>query len=192
MNGEEVQSALWATIRLVEGLGLPYSLMGALTLAVYGKGRATHDVDIMVMPLSADALQKVREKAPGAGFRVDDVWEQYHPDVRDVQVRLMHHGVPVDVMFPRDDHDRETLQRRQHQAVGGAALWVVTREDFILQKLKAGRPRDFDDVIPFFAQLRDELDHDYLSQWARRLGVREELDFLWSESERGQKSEGRS
>ena len=61
--------------------------------------------------------------------------------------------------------------------------WVVSREDFILQKLKAGRPHDFDDVIPFFARLRSALDHDYLNAWASRLGVREELDYLWSRSE---------
>jgi hypothetical protein len=28
------------------------------------------------------------------------------------------------------------------------------------------------------------LDHEYLNQWARRLGVREELDYLWSQSDR--------
>ena len=52
-----------------------------------------------------------------------------------------------------------------------------------LQKLKAGRPHDFDDVIPFFARLRADLDHEYLNAWAGRLGVREELDYLWSRSE---------
>jgi hypothetical protein len=49
--------------------------------------------------------------------------------------------------------------------------------------LKAGRPRDFDDAIPFFTEHREKLDHGYLNQWALRLGVREELDYLWSQSD---------
>jgi len=61
---------------------------------------------------------------------------------------------------------------------------VISPEDIILHKIKAGRPHDFDDAISFFTNHRDALDHDYLNRWALRLGVREELDYLWSQSER--------
>jgi hypothetical protein len=57
----------------------------------------------------------------------------------------------------------------------GVPYVVITPEDFVLQKLNAGRPRDFDDAIPFTFH-REKLDHAYLNDWARRLGVREELD----------------
>jgi hypothetical protein len=63
-------------------------------------------------------------------------------------------------------------------------VWVLAPEDIILQKLKAGRPHDFTDAISFFTEQRNEFDHEYLNQWALRLGVREELDYLWTQSER--------
>jgi hypothetical protein len=182
MNGDDVQAALWEAVRLAEELHLPYALVGALTLGVYGRGRATNDVDLMIAGTS-QALQTIRDICGARGFSVDETWEQYHPDVRDVQLRLNFRGVPVDLMLPRDAQDKEAFQRRHQQPAGTSLIWVVTREDFILQKLKAGRPRDFDDVIPFFARHRDELDHQYLNLWALRLGVREELDYLWSRSE---------
>jgi hypothetical protein len=42
-------------------------------------------------------------------------------------------------MLPRDDHDRTAMNRREAHQVDNSEIWVVTREDFILQKLKAGR-----------------------------------------------------
>jgi hypothetical protein len=182
MNGDTVKTALRASIQLVEQAGLQYSLMGALALGVYGRGRATHDVDIMI-DASTESLQQLQSLAGSRGFVVDEAWQTYHSDVADVQIRLIFRGVPIDVMLPRDDHDRSAIRRREQRAADGTKIWVMTREDFILQKLKAGRPRDFDDVIPFFAQHRDELDHSYLNEWATQLGIREELDYLWSQSQ---------
>ena len=62
----------------------------------------------------------------------------------------------------------------------GRYYWVVSLEDFILQKLKVGRPRDFEDAVSVVDRLRSRLDREYLEHWARQLGVTEELDYLLS------------
>lgn len=49
-------------------------------------------------------------------------------------------------------------------------------------KVKAGRPRDFDDATSVLAAQRETLDGSYLSDWARRLGVEEELSYLLRET----------
>lgn len=51
-------------------------------------------------------------------------------------------------------------------------------EDFILQKLKVGRPQDSEDAMSVFERCRKELDHAYLEYWARKLGVTEELNYI--------------
>lgn len=186
MNGPDVEAALWATIELLDRAQTPHMLMGALSLGFYREGRSTHDVDLQIAG-DAVVLDHIKTLARDCGFSVDELWEQYHPDVRDVQIRLGSHGVAIDVMLPRDAHDRSAFARRRLLPEGERMIWVVSCEDLILQKLKAGRPRDFDDVIPLFARHRDSLDHAYVNQWALRLGVREELDYLWSESERVRK-----
>ena len=56
--------------------------------------------------------------------------------------------------------------------------WVVSAEDFILQKLKVGRPRDFEDALSVVERLGVKLDRNYLKRWAARLGVTGELDYV--------------
>ncbi len=56
----------------------------------------------------------------------------------------------------------------------------VSPEDFILQKLKVGRLRDFEDLATIIERSRADLDQKYLHRWARRLGVTEELDYILS------------
>lgn len=48
------------------------------------------------------------------------------------------------------------------EAHGWALLLVVSLEDFVLQKLKVGRPRDFEDAASVTDRLQDKLDCDYL------------------------------
>jgi hypothetical protein len=51
-------------------------------------------------------------------------------------------------------------------------------EDFVLQKLKVGRPRDFEDAVSVIERFRERLDRRYLERWAGRLGVLAELDYV--------------
>ena len=183
MTGENIKQALRTTVTILEEIGLPYAIVGALTLGFYGEGRATRDVDLLVDGDEA-SLDRVRAAAAQRGIPEDTEWLEQNPGLRYSHVRLMHGDVPVDVMLPRDDQDRSACGRKHIRSAIDRSFWVVSPEDFILQKMKAGRPRDFDDAIPFFTQEREQLDHEYLNRWALRLGVREELDYLWSQSDR--------
>ena len=58
--------------------------------------------------------------------------------------------------------------------------WVVSPEDFILQKLKVGRPRDFEDALSVLERSGKTLDRRYLERWAIRIGISAELDYVLS------------
>ena len=62
----------------------------------------------------------------------------------------------------------------------GRYYWVVAPEDFILQKLKVGRPRDFEDALAVLEHLGKKLDRRYLQRWADRIGVSAELRYILS------------
>lgn len=48
-------------------------------------------------------------------------------------------------------------------------------------KLKVGRPRDFEDAIVVLVEQRDTVDEAYMTRWAERLGIADELAYLLRE-----------
>ena len=66
--------------------------------------------------------------------------------LRGSQLRFQWQEGTIDLRRPRDQHDQQIFQRRRKKHLDGRFYWVVSAEDFILQKLKVGRPRDFEDA----------------------------------------------
>lgn len=89
----------------------------------------------------------------------------------------------VDVMRPRDSHEERAIQRRRPLAIEGHRLWFAAPDDLILMKLKAGRPRDFEDAVGVLVAQREALDEGYMADWARRLTIADELAYVLRESE---------
>jgi hypothetical protein len=70
------------------------------------------------------------------------------------------------------------LRRRRQATFAGRQLWFPAPEDLILMKLKAGRDRDFDDATKVVEQNKEHLNYRYLSRWAHKLGVINELNYV--------------
>jgi hypothetical protein len=156
---------------------IPYALIGAWALAVWGRPRATLDVDFLVL-IKEEELEHLRAQMTRAGLKLDEMWLEWNPMLRGAQLRFQWQGVSIDLLRPRDQHDQQIFRRRRKKRMNGHYYWVVSAEDFILQKLKAGRPRDFEDTVSVVERHRKALDHTYLEHWARQLGVTEELSYI--------------
>lgn len=156
---------------------IPYVLIGAWALAVWGRPRATLDVDFLVL-IKEEELERLSTQMTRAGLKLDETWLDWNPMLRGAQLRFQWQEASIDLLRPRDQHDRQIFQRRRKKRMDGRYYWVVSAEDFILQKLKVGRPRDFEDAVSVVERYRKELDHTYLKHWARRLGVMEELNYI--------------
>lgn len=164
-------------MHFLRGRRLKYMLIGAMALSVWGRPRATLDLDFLVLA-DAEGLGRLRLAAQGWGFEVNESWMEWNPLLRESQIRLLYRGIPVDILLPRDEHDRQALQRRRRKKLGARMLWVASAEDFILQKLKVGRPRDFEDAATIIARQQGRIDQVYLRSWARRLGILRELTYI--------------
>lgn len=158
---------------------VPYVLIGAWALAVWGRPRATNDVDILVLVQEAD-LPALRDRIIQAGLTVDETWLKWNPLLRGFQLRFQFGGVVVDVLRPRDAHDEQVFKRKQRRRMDGRHYWIVSPEDFVLQKLKVGRPRDFEDALSVLERSGKSMDKRYLQRWADRIGVSAELRYIRS------------
>jgi hypothetical protein len=113
-------------------------------------------------------------------MEIDELWQQWNPLLRGLQARLQYRGVTIDLLLPRDQHDEAIFRRLRKKRVAGRYYWVVSLEDFILQKIKVGRPRDFEDALSVVERFRAKLDLKYLEHWADQLRVGAELKYVMS------------
>jgi hypothetical protein len=165
---------------------LPYCLIGALALGAYGRPRATHDVDLLILTDNATShsyLDPLRAK----GFAVASDWHESNPMAQNVVTRLAHPlapDFPLDLIFATSPLHKNTVDRRKPIALHGIQVSVSSPEDLVLLKLSAGRPRDFDDVMSIVGNASAPLDLDYLWSWAERLGLQSELHYVLISSKR--------
>lgn len=176
------EEAFGDLFRTLNELPFPYCLMGALALGAWGTPRATHDLDAMIAIGHTDRPQLLQALS-AYGFAEDAQWAEHNPMIRDVHVRLQRGAIPVDLMLPKDTHDQACLARRRHYELSGLSLWIISPEDLALHKLKAGRAQDFIDVLSVLQRQAESLDRSYITNWAQRLGIWEEWQYVQSLAE---------
>jgi hypothetical protein len=152
-------------------------VVGACALAVWGQPRATLDLDLLVL-VDEHGLARVVRHLQQAGMALDAAWSEWNPLLRALQARLRFRDLTVDILRPRDRHDVTALSRRRRRSLAGHQFWFVAAEDLILQKLKVGRPRDFEDALSVLVRQGRRLDRRHLRRWAARLGIEAELAYV--------------
>ncbi|WHZ15048.1 MAG: hypothetical protein OJF52_001889 [Nitrospira sp.] len=60
----------------------------------------------------------------------------------------------------------------------GVTVCIAPPEDLILLKLRVGHPTDFEDALGIIKNPHVHLDLDYLWNWADRLGLQGELQYV--------------
>jgi hypothetical protein len=151
----------------------PYMVIGALALTAWGQPRGTMDFDIMI---AGNAIpERLVHKLSKAGFQIDKDWAQHNPMIRNLQTRFRSSRIALDILIARDAHDRAAFARRKRRRFNGYYLWFPSPEDFLLQKIKVGRPQDFSDAAGIVQRCLGKLDQRYLARWATKLAITAEL-----------------
>jgi hypothetical protein len=174
---EEFSRALFKVTDLIESADAPYIIFGAVAVGIWGRVRATLDVDVMIRTDDA-GLSRVETAAEAAGLSVDHQWLEWNPQRRGVQLRLILEPYRADVVRAMNSHDHASVERRSRVDWRGRSLWVVSPEDLILQKLRAQRDQDLIDAAGIVEEQRGRLEQQYLDLWARRLGIEQELAYI--------------
>ncbi len=178
--------------RAFDALGIRYLVGGSLASAIYGKPRATQDVDLVaeIAPLHVEALASDL----AAEFYVD-------PDmIRDaIRRRACFNVVHLETMFKADVFialddawSQEEMSRARTEEIdtheGRVTVRFASPEDVLLHKLvwyeRGGRvsDRQWSDIIGVIQVQADSLDVGYLRSWAPALGVTDLLARAWPEA----------
>ncbi|MEK9141364.1 MAG: hypothetical protein AAB308_09955, partial [Nitrospirota bacterium] len=177
-----LEDAFADLFQILNQLPFPYCLMGALALGAWGNPRTTQDLDVMIAIGPTDRAQLLTALEP-RGFAEDTQWAEHNPMIKEHHIRLHRGAVPVDLMLPKDDHDQVCLARRRQYELGKLSLWIISSEDLVIHKLKAGRAQDFIDVLSVLQRQAESLDRTYMTNWVKRLGIWEEWQYVQTQAD---------
>ena len=152
-------------VRLAEAFetaGLPYMVIGGQAVLLYGEPRLTQDIDVTVGALP-NRLPDILSALEGVGLRalVDTAF------VEETLVLLcedLASRIRVDIIFSFSGYEQEALRRTQRVDVAGTGVQFASREDLVIHKVVAGRPRDIEDVRSVLLKA-EAVDLAYIRQW---------------------------
>ena len=154
---------------------IPYMLTGGLAVTIWGRPRSTMDIDVVI------DLKK---------YHQEKVYESFHKDFyinldeisqaieRKISFNIIDResGGAIDFYFVKNDEYGEVrFKRRLTKKILDMKVSIITPEDLILIKLQwykeSESTKHLEDAESIFKISGEKLDRDYLTKWAKKLGV---------------------
>ncbi len=180
----EQSDLLRHVIDALEKLNIHYILVGSLASTLYGDPRMTQDIDI-VIDLKQEQVPAFCAAFPSSDFYLSE------SAVRDAvrthfQFNVLHpaSGNKIDFILAQDDAwGRQQLANRQLISLLPDRQGYAARpEDVILGKLRyyhEGRSeKHLRDIAGIVKLQGSQLDRQYVSEWAGRLGVKQWWEMI--------------
>lgn len=157
---KKFKTPLLEAIKFLEKSDCRYALIGGLALSQWGVVRATHDVDFKVLVpdtdysriralLSAQFPKPARKHAPK------------NPLILAVKIA----GVTVDFLFALPGYEELIIEHAIRRTLNGFSAWICSAEDLVIQKVVAGREKDWPDVEALLIAQSGKLDSAYIDDW---------------------------
>lgn len=169
-------------LRILEENDVAYMVIEGYALPFYGRIRTTIDIDLAVAIKTEEELNRLRSWLQQNNFEVT-VGSFQNPVIVVLDKR---ENVEIELWLKPDGivFDDEALRRRRKMRLDeNVEVWVVSPEDFIVNKL-ARRDRgavDEQDVKSVLVRQEGKLDWQYLNRRAREAGVITILQIIQSQ-----------
>jgi len=170
---KQLEPSLCTVISFLENRGYRYAIIGGVALPQWGVVRATHDIDIKVLvpdtdypavraELRATFPNRAREHAPENPFIV----------------AVSVDNVIVDFLLALPGYEELIIERAVQRDLGGWSAWICSAEDLIIQKVVAGRGKDWQDVEALLIEQHSQLDEAYVEKWLAQFAEALEMPEL--------------
>lgn len=157
---QQLEKPLQTAIHFLERHNYKYAIIGGVALAQWGVVRATRDVDIKVIVPNMDysALgNELRTTFP------DPAREHLPRNPFIVAVTI--DEVIVDFLLALPGYEELIITNAVQRDLGGWSAWICSAEDLIIQKVVAGRGKDWLDVESLLIAQHGKLDEPYILDW---------------------------
>jgi hypothetical protein len=168
-------------VAALERAGVPYMLTGSYASSYHALPRATRDLDFVIWP-TREQIRALVAELPRGEFYVEEraALEALSRYGQFYAINLAT-GWKADFIIrkPRPYSEAE-FGRRYRASLDGVELTIATAEDVLLAKLEWAKlgesSRQIEDAAEILKARNAQLDHAFLNQWVRQLGI----DAQWN------------
>ena len=165
---------------ILDEVGVSYFITGGFAVSVWGRPRATFDIDIVV--------ELVEPKVQALARTLRRVYKAGYIDELSVKDAIRHHGefnfidpltgVKIDFwVSERDAFSLSKSKRKIAKKIGGKNVYFISPEDLILSKLVWCRisesAKQLEDIESILKISGAKLDKRYIKIWSAKLDVSE-------------------
>lgn len=187
MNPEPLspEELLVKIAEILEKLKIRYFVTGGFAVSVWGRPRATFDIDIVIQVLESqiNSLTKALRLVSKLNYVDEEMAKKAIQSKREFNFIDSASGLKIDFIVGSDDEfSLLKFERSQPKTVDGQQVYFISPEDLILSKLlwhkESLSTRQLEDVESIMKISGEKLDWGYLEKWASHLGVLEALRKL--------------
>jgi len=151
----------------LEGLAIPYMIIGGQAVLFYGEPRFTKDIDI-TLGIDTSRLHDLVALLPRLDLKtlVDEI-EDFTARTMVLPSMDPASGIRVDFIFSFSLYESQAIARAVTVMFDDTPVRIAALEDLIIHKVIAGRPRDMEDVSTLLLK-NPEYDRAYIHQWLKR------------------------
>lgn len=145
---------------------IPYMIIGGQAVLLYGEPRLTRDIDI-TLGVNIERLHDLLGIVQQMSLRLltKDV-ESFVKKTMVLPVVDDTTGIRIDFIFSFTLYETEAIKRANKICIKEVEVCFASREDVIIHKIFAGRPRDIEDVKTIMLKHPD-MDIQYIRKWLR-------------------------
>jgi len=173
---EQLKMPLQKVVAFLESHGYQYAVIEGLAMAQWGHLRFTYDIDIKVLvpdmnyeevrtALRSAFPEPARQNAPANPFILAVTLDQ----------------ITVDFLLTLPGYEELIIKRAVRRNLNGLSAWICSAEDLIIQKVTAGRGKDWPDVEALLIEQRGNLDEAYIEDWLAQFAEALEKPEMFAE-----------
>ena len=170
---------------ILSELEIDYYITGGFAVSVWGRPRATFDIDIVIKLVEPEvkSLAKALREISKYGYINEDAAQEAIKNRGEFNFIDPETGLKVDFWIERGDaRSKLEFERKVKKIIEGKEIYFISPEDLILNKLNWHKQdkssRHIEDVESILKISGQKLNKEYLIYWVNKLGFQEILNKL--------------
>lgn len=179
-----VQKLIKRIAKQLDSEKIAYMIIGGQALLLYGRVRATLDIDI-TLGVDADKYSAVEQVCKRAKLRIlPDEPEKFAQQTRVIPAHDPKTKIRVDIIFSFSEYETEAIKRAKIVRMSGYPVRFASCEDVIIHKVIAGRAIDEEDVKSILIRQGGKIDLDYIKSRLKKFEVMQEFSGILDKFEK--------